>query len=234
MADTEKTEENDTVTPEIKTRGLQRAGNFRKIIRKKYSTQQSDPGYTERKMYSSEERPELMTKSSTMPNMPTYGSQSISSESSADSSYISMDDRNASIDTKERNFSVSSDVSSDVNYGFTNAFSTFAQNTISDFSSRIQTLKNISKDKESNDLSDSDISNRKSNGVKTNQAKNGRQLDQNHSTNKETCTINQSESTNNDTASSVLDETLQVIGPAATSIGVDLARGVGELTSVTT
>ena len=185
-------------------------------------------------MYSSEERPKLMTKSRSMANMPTYGSQSsISSESSVDSSYISMDGRNASIDTKERNFSASSDVSSDVNYDVTNALSTFAQNTISDLSNRIQTLENISKDKESNDLSDSDISNRKSNGCKNNQAKTGRQLDQNHSTNKETCTINQSESTNKDTTSSVLDETLQVIGSAATSIGVDLARGVGEFTSVT-
>ena len=237
MAETERTEENDTVPPEIKPRGLQRTGNFRKNIRKKYTAQHSDPGYTERKLYSSAERPKPITKSSTMPNMLTYGSQSsISSESSADSSYISMDGRNASIDTKDRNLSASSDVSSDANYDVTNVISTFAQNTISDLSSRIQMLENITTDKESNYLSDSDISNRQSNGVKTktfeNQTQNGEQLDQNHSTNEETGTINQTESTNKDTASSALDESLQVIGSAATSIGVDLARGVGEFTCV--
>ena len=169
-----------------------------------------------------------------MPNMPTNVSQSsISSESSADSSYINMDCSNASSDTKDRNLSASSDVSSDANYDVTNVIS---QNTISELSSRIQTLENISKEKESNDLSDCDISNRQSNGVKTktleNQTQNGKQLDQNHSTNEETSTINQSESTNKDTASSSLDESLQVIGSAATEIGVDLARGVGEFTCV--
>ena len=62
MADTERTEESDTVPPEIKQRSLQRTGNFRQNMRKKYTAQQSDPGYTERKLYSSAERPKANNK----------------------------------------------------------------------------------------------------------------------------------------------------------------------------
>ena len=137
MAEKEKSEENDIVPPEMKPRTLQRTGNFRKNIRRKFNAQQSDPGYTHGQLSSSADAPRPMTKSSTMPNMPTYRLQSsINSESSADGSYTSMNNSRVSSDTKDKNSQVSSDVSSEENCDVIGAFATCSQNATSDHSNR--------------------------------------------------------------------------------------------------
>ena len=94
-------------------------------------------------------------------------------------------------------------------------------------------LENISQDKESNGLNGCDNSSKNSNnqtaGSFQNQIQNGKQFNQNHSSD-DTNPMNLSDTTNKNTVDiSLNDESLQLIGSAATSLGVNVARGVGLL-----
>ena len=236
MADEENEEngpENDLFQMETKSRGLTRTRNFRKTVRHKYSAQQSEPGCTQRQFsLSAEECYTPVMESRTMPNMPRYGSQnSLSSENNSDSSYVSLD---SSVDSDRK------DKTTDSTFGVgkqTSTFSTFAQTTISDLDKRIESLENISKG-EKLKICDETTNQTKqlSSGLIERSIEEENGYISEELTHKRTSYSAQpfekeniyNRDTNNRNASNIsLDDSLQAIGSAATSIGVDLARGVG-------
>ena len=231
MADEENEPENDLFPQEKQSRGLTRTGNFRKNVRKKYNAQQSDPGCALRQFsLSAEEHYTPIMKSRTMPNMPRYGSHnSLSSENNSDSSHVSLDNSPDS-DRKDKTTETTFDET-------TSTFSTFAETNIADLDKRIESLENSSnreklkicdeKTNETNKLSSESIeeSFQKVSGHIPDELTDDGIGDSHEPFNKEL--ISNNDTTKKTEVNISLDDPLQAIGSAATSLGVDLARGVG-------
>ena len=212
-----------------------RTGNFRRNVRKKYNAQRSDPGHTPRL----EEYFKPVTKSNTMPNMPQFGCRgSLSSENNSDSSFTSLVN---SPDTseKDKGFEGSTaDSSPNVVFEETDSFSTFAEDTISDINKRIEKLQNTAKDcdKVNNQTDNTNFVDLSAEGSDQDKSSN---LPQVSVVSDDNCDNKFSElikeqglgdkTIDSDTGKAALDESLQVIGSAAASLGVDIAKGVGFL-----
>ena len=232
MADEENVPENDLFQMETKSRLLTRTRNFRKTVRNKYSAQQSDPGCTQCQFsLSAEECYTPIVKSRTASNLPRYGSQnSLSSENNSDSSYVSL---GSSLDIDRKDKTTDSTFVVDEP---TSTFSTFAQTTISDVNKRIESLDNISKrDKlkicgettnQTQQLSTGsrDRSIEEKNVYISEELANERINDSDQPFEKDN--ISKNDTNNRNAGRTSLDDSLQAIGSAATSLGVDLARGV--------